>query len=301
MAMMRVVFAWFVFFNLFACAKKPDQVAGERWFVTAISGLRVRAERSLTANTLALAPAGASVRVEEQSPDAIEIDGLRGHWVRVTFDGPGGPITGWVFSGYLSRTAPTGGERVASRDGKFYYTLSRTSGKPATPDGCAEMYGGHDCVLNIYTAAGKVLTTATGTGPYGWFDNERVWVYDYFGDCGGGGLSYQLLRASSGALEPVFKYEMSAPCGDNESTGPSTHTLCLRQACVNIETRPTDPQTVVSVNGRVLFQEQGESVECCHVIDLARPPTILPDRFAVTLNGRQRVFVLRGGKLEEAK
>lgn len=71
-------------------------------YVTANSGLLIRADSNTNASKLGLAPYGAKVSVLEQSPKTMTIGGKTGHWTRIDFNG----LQGWAFGGYLSATPP---------------------------------------------------------------------------------------------------------------------------------------------------------------------------------------------------
>lgn len=79
-----------------------DGGSGIGMYVTAKSGLLIRADANTNASKLGLAPYGSRVEVLEQSEETMTIGGKTGHWTRVNFEG----TEGWSFGGYLSATPP---------------------------------------------------------------------------------------------------------------------------------------------------------------------------------------------------
>ncbi len=79
-----------------------DGGSGISMYVTAKSGLLIRADANTNASKLGLAPYGARVEVLEQSDQTMTIGGKTGHWTRVNYEG----TEGWSFGGFLSATPP---------------------------------------------------------------------------------------------------------------------------------------------------------------------------------------------------
>ena len=71
-------------------------------YVTANSGLLIRAEPSTSAKKLGLALHGSQVTGIEQSQKLMSIQGKTGKWTKVSFE----EITGWSFGGFLSQKKP---------------------------------------------------------------------------------------------------------------------------------------------------------------------------------------------------
>ncbi len=93
---------------LLASACKPAGESGaggpeERLYVTAASGLRLRAEPNTQAARLALVPVNEPVLVLERSPQKTSIDGVEAPWIKVRY----GDVSGWVFGGYLAAEKKT--------------------------------------------------------------------------------------------------------------------------------------------------------------------------------------------------
>lgn len=90
--------------------------AGINMYVTANSGLLIRADANTNASKLGLAPYGAKVAVLEQAEETMTIGGKTGHWTKVVYEDPNdGAIEGWSFGGYLSATPP--GEKQPAASG----------------------------------------------------------------------------------------------------------------------------------------------------------------------------------------
>ncbi|MCR9143005.1 MAG: SH3 domain-containing protein [bacterium] len=102
---------------IFACGGE-DRAAGEtqsEWmFVTAKSGLRLRAEPSTSGEKIALIPPAARVEVLERSDVTLAVDGITAPWIRVRHKA----FEGWVFGGYLGSESQ-GGDAVTERDRVF--------------------------------------------------------------------------------------------------------------------------------------------------------------------------------------
>ncbi len=80
-------------------------------YVTASSGLRMRAEPTTSGGKLAVIPQHAAVSVLERSEQTLTVDNIEAPWLRVRY----GVIEGWVFGGFLSANPPAGA--IAGSDG----------------------------------------------------------------------------------------------------------------------------------------------------------------------------------------
>lgn len=98
----------------FAGCGEEDTGSNISMYVTANSGLLIRADSNTNASKLGLAPYGAQVKVLEQSPQTMTIGGKTGHWTKVDFNG----IQGWSFGGYLSATPPGPKQTQPANNGK---------------------------------------------------------------------------------------------------------------------------------------------------------------------------------------
>ncbi len=76
----------------------PGASASGIMYVTAKSGLNLRAKPSASAKKTGALPAGSRVTVLRRMPNAVTIGGKSGHWTKVK--GIGG--TGWAFGAYLT-------------------------------------------------------------------------------------------------------------------------------------------------------------------------------------------------------
>jgi hypothetical protein len=82
-------------------------VEGIERFIIAKSGLRMRNRPDLSGKKLMVIPYGMSVKLLEETGEAVTISGVTGRWSRVVFR----KTTGWVFGGFL-------GSSVTDRAGK---------------------------------------------------------------------------------------------------------------------------------------------------------------------------------------
>ncbi|MCB1173741.1 MAG: SH3 domain-containing protein [Leptospiraceae bacterium] len=78
-------------------------------YVTARSGLVIRADSSTNADKLGLVPFGTKVKVLEQSDKLLTVSGKQGHWTRIEYDGQ----VGWSFGGFLSATPPAAEQKMS--------------------------------------------------------------------------------------------------------------------------------------------------------------------------------------------
>lgn len=97
-----------LFCALLASVCKPAGDSGpggpEEWlYVTAASGLRLRAEPNTQSTRLGLVPVNERVLVLERSPQKTSIDGVAAPWIKVRY----GDVSGWVFGGYLAAVKKT--------------------------------------------------------------------------------------------------------------------------------------------------------------------------------------------------
>lgn len=81
----------------------------EWMYVTAKSGLRLRAEPSTTGTKMALIPPATRVEVLERSESTLVVDNIEAPWVKVRHQG----LEGWVFGGYLGSESQGGAARTS--------------------------------------------------------------------------------------------------------------------------------------------------------------------------------------------
>ncbi|MBX7058305.1 MAG: SH3 domain-containing protein [Leptospirales bacterium] len=292
-----------IIFAVIACKAES---APRELEVTAQSGLRLRAQPSLSAPAVALAPSGSHLQWLEDGSERVVIDGIDGRWQKVRWQNGPRLIDGWAFSGYLkaidgltasSRQPSSSNDRVIAPGGDFYYILSRSSAQPVSGEACAEGYSGGDCVLQVYRKNGSLAAKVEAVGPFGWFDRRRIWIHSYIGDCGGGSIGWELLDAASGSRERVYSHSNTEPCGDDELTGEE-HRVCLRDACLDISVSQKPVQTEIKIQGTPVVRDAGEGrLEIQAPLDAAHLPARLPDRLLIVLNGRSHSFVYENGSL----
>lgn len=115
---------------LVACG---DGGSGISMYVTAKSGLLVRADSNTNASKLGLVPLGKKVEVLEQSDKTMTIDGKTGHWTRIRYN----EIEGWSFGGFLSATPPGPGKAAASTCDKLKACYNSAACRQAYTDASA--------------------------------------------------------------------------------------------------------------------------------------------------------------------
>lgn len=100
--------------SLTHCGNKKSQI---NMYVTAKSGLLIRADSNTNASKLGLAPYGSQVHALEQSNRIMSIQGKTGHWTKVKF----ADTTGWSFGGFLAANPPPAmGEKTKMSKAMIY-------------------------------------------------------------------------------------------------------------------------------------------------------------------------------------
>lgn len=103
---MRAAFIKISFLAIAISCSRPQNppapnVRNEMW-VTTNEGLRLRQSPDLQGKVVMLLPKLAQVQVLESRAEKFQVSGVEGTWTRIQF----GEKTGWVFSGFLTATAP---------------------------------------------------------------------------------------------------------------------------------------------------------------------------------------------------
>jgi hypothetical protein len=93
-------------------AADPKAAGAEKYkYVNAETGLRLRNGRDVSSVVLQLIPFGERVQVLETTADEVTIDGVRGAWCRIDWNGK----TGWAFGGFLAEQVEITPEFVRSQ------------------------------------------------------------------------------------------------------------------------------------------------------------------------------------------
>lgn len=101
------------------------EAATSLYYVDANPVLRVRAYPGLDAEVIKTLPYGKAVRIRRQSPELDAIDGKRGRWVLIQYDGD---EYGFVFDAYLSKQTRNTRARTAYRRGNNAFKKGNYSG-----------------------------------------------------------------------------------------------------------------------------------------------------------------------------
>ena len=126
-------------FTFTACADRESGAVS--MYVSAPSGLVMRAEASKAGKKQGVIPYRTQVTVIEQSDKTMTIEGTTGHWTRVEHDGQ----AGWVFGGFLSATPIV--EREVDGCAAVEDCMQACREKFGTPDDYNGMHEGcdHEC------------------------------------------------------------------------------------------------------------------------------------------------------------
>jgi hypothetical protein len=119
-----------------ACGpREAGQTLSRPMWVSAESGLRMRASPSTDAPVITTIPLGSEVNIIAETANSIEIGGITGRWAKVSYQN----AEGWVFNGFLTGNPPS--QDPVVKEYKILENIFLTLNTDGTFSG--ECYDGH--------------------------------------------------------------------------------------------------------------------------------------------------------------
>ncbi len=147
-------------------------------FVTAKSGLMLRAAPDRSAKAVTLMPFGSAAEMRGRSQKSDTIDGKTSPWFEIDF----GRHHGWAFGGFFDQSPPEGTAFRWNADQTRFFILTNEKG-PA--DACGSGYADRQCRITVYQD-GKPIFNEQRNDDAHWVSAREIAFSSGLGECAGG-------------------------------------------------------------------------------------------------------------------